>query len=194
MKDLMVAGMSRNTGGPMTNYDRIAIVTKKLSSSASGDELANAVVPLLVDVWLDDYARGNPGKNIVETTVDNFTYLFDIDRERLIAAWGTSRGKNTAPRPAARMAGHPLSGGPHYHRGHAIPHTLGGGTDINLVKQLGSVNTGKFRTLEIEAVKTPGAFYFTYWTYSSAQSQTPSGVEQGVLRAGADARISRHAN
>ncbi len=52
------------------------------------------------------------------------------------------------------MAGHPLSDGPHYHRGHASPHTLGGPTDIKLVPQLGSVNVEPFRDLERRAVAT----------------------------------------
>ena len=178
----------------MTNYENVKRIARRLPASTPGEELADAVVPALIELWLDDYTKGRPARDIVETTVDGFSYLFDIERERLIAAWGTSRGKNTAARPAARMAGHPLGGGPLYHRGHAIPHTLGGGTDINLVNQLGSVNIGRFRSLEIEAVKTPGAFYFTYWTYASKDAQTPSGVEQGLIRAGIDARIMPHAN
>ena len=73
-----------------------------------------------------------------------------------------------------------------YHRGHAIPHTLGGPTDINLVPQLGRINVGQFRTLEKRAVATPGSLYFTYWSYArtraagrSSASQTPVAVDQG---------------
>jgi len=77
-----------------------------------------------------------------------------------------------------------------YHRGHAIPHTLGGATDINLVPQLGAVNVGAFRALERAAVATPGALYFTYWSYRGSRlrtarghdepGQVPTAVEQGL--------------
>jgi hypothetical protein len=92
------------------------------------------------------------------------------------------------------MAGHPLSAGPHYHRGHAIPHTLGGPTDINLVPQSGSVNVGAFRVLERRAVKTPGSLYFTYWTYRSRDAQTPVSVDQGLLVPGEPPEIRHHSN
>ena len=78
-------------------------------------------------------------------------------------------------------------------RGHAIPHRLGGGTDINLVPQLGSINTGDFRTLEIQAQDNPGALYFSYWRYFNTW-QTPAAVDQGLLVAGKEPRITRHRN
>jgi hypothetical protein len=87
-----------------------------------------------------------------------------------------------------------LSAGPHYHRGHAIPHTLGGPTDINLVPQLGKVNIGPFRPLERRAVATVGSFYFTYWKYRSNSSQTPSGVDQGLFVPGASPDVRHHGN
>ena len=99
------------------------------------------------------------------------------------------------------MAGHPLSAGSLYHRGHAIPHSLGGATDINLVPQLGMINTGPFRALERRAVATPGSLYFTYWTYAGAQhsryghsGQTPAGVDQGLLVPGERPVVSSHWN
>lgn len=157
------------------------------------------VIDYLIGVWLDDYAStGKP--DIVETQAQGFSYLFDIDAGRLLAAWGVSQGKFTDPRDKARMAGHPLSDGPHYHRGHAIPHTLGGPTDINLVPQLGSVNVGAFRILEKEAVATPGSLYFTYWSYRGAPpvaggpSQRPTSVDQGLLIPGEAAKIRQHPN
>ena len=79
--------------------------------------------------------------------------------------------------------------------GHAIPHTLGGLTDINLVPQLGRINVGPFRELERLAVATPGALYFTYWKYGrSTATQRPEGVDQGLLRPGRPAEIRRHPN
>ena len=92
------------------------------------------------------------------------------------------------------MSGHPLSAGHRYHRGHAIPHSLGGPTDINLVPQLGRINVGAFRHLEKLAVATPGALYFTYWRYGRSNTQTPRGVDQGLLCPGAVPKIETHLN
>jgi hypothetical protein len=156
----------------------------------------NAVIASLVDLWLDEYALTSPQADIVETQAGDFVYLFDTNCERLIAAWGQSEGRSEALRDRSRMAGYPLSAGSLYHRGHAIAHTLGGGTDINLVPQLGRINIGPFRPLEMQAVATPGSFYFTYWTYlgSGAAGQTPTGVDQGLLIAGQVPDIRHHGN
>jgi hypothetical protein len=178
----------------MAFYPELPRFVGGVQVSTSGQALADRVVPYLVGVWLDDYGRTTRSSEIVETRSGEFSYLFDIEHERLIAAWGISQGRNGEARDKARMAGHPLSNGPHYHRGHAIPHSLGGPTDINLVPQLGSVNVGPFRALEREAVKTPGALYFTYWLYPRSNSQTPIAVEQGLLSPGAPPTIRRHAN
>jgi hypothetical protein len=139
--------------------------------------------------------------DVIETTTSEFSYLFDIQAERLIAAWGISRGRHGGTRDKARMAGHPNSAGPRYHRGHAIPHTLGGTTDINLVPQLGSINVGPFRLLEKKAVATPGSLYFTYWIYAGSRptrdghpGQTPTSVDQGLLIAGQQPLIQHYGN
>ena len=154
------------------------------------------VTSFLTNAWLDGYdPRGEvPGIVEVDHTASGFAYLFDTTSERLIAAWGVSKGRHGAARDASRMAGHPLSAGPDYHRGHAIPHRLGGQTDINLVPQLGKVNIGAFRPLERQAVATPGSMYFTYWLYRGGPGQTPSGVDQGLLVAGRLPDIRRHGN
>ncbi len=154
----------------------------------------NGVAERLVQLWLDEYAGLNPSIDVVETTAASFSYLFDIGAQRLVAAWGVSAGRHGGKRDASRMAGHPLSAGQRYHRGHAIPHTLGGPTDINLVPQLGSVNVGPFRPLEKKAVATPGSFYFTYWKYRGNSTQIPSGVDQGLFIPGGTSDIRHHGN
>jgi hypothetical protein len=149
----------------------------------------------LIDVCLADYRSApNVSAEIVETSSSNFSYLFDVASERLIAAYGVSKGKHAAKRDSGRMRGSPLGGPKGYHRGHAIPHTLGGPLDINLVPQKGEVNIGKFRLLEIQAVNTPGAFYFTYWKYPPSDSQRPIGVYQGLLIPGQPAQVTEHRN
>src|SRR3954471_6990207 len=119
----------------MANYASL-----HLAWASAGQKITPNVTQKLIDIWLTDYSRLSQAGEIVETSSSNFSYLFDIGNERLIAAWGVSQGRHSGARPASRMAGHPLSAGAHFHRGHAIAHTLGGATDINLVPQRGSIN------------------------------------------------------
>ena len=176
----------------MLTYSKLKATWK--AASPKGDY--DTVFEYLAPHWIKDYQQrlGSAKCDIVEVFDNDFSYLFDIPQGRLIAACGVSNGKNTEPRPAQRMKGHPLGAAKGYHRGHAIPHTLGGGTDINLVPQLGSLNTGKFRVLEIKAVNTPGAFYFTYWEYKGGGTQLPCSVQQGLLCPGQDPEIYQFMN
>jgi len=177
----------------MASYPLLsAFVARVENGSAPG--AWDKIVAYLTKVWLAEYLSGSTSKDIVLTTAHNFAYLFDITEQRLIAAFGVSRGKHLGPRPASRMAGHPRGAGPGYHRGHAIAHTLGGGTDINLVPQFGAVNIGSFRVLEKRAVAKPGSFYFSYWSYSPDGGQLPRGVDQGLLVPGAKATVLTHLN
>jgi hypothetical protein len=176
----------------MAHYLRLSSLIPSAEAAAKGGDPWRRVIDYLVDVWLDDYR--SPGADIVETRASNFSYLFDVAAERLLAAWGVSQGRHGEKRDSARMRGSPQSAGPHYHRGHAIPHSLGGPTDINLVPQLGSVNVGPFRRLEIQAVETPGSLYFTYWKYLGSGGQMPGGVDQGLLIPGQAPRITPHGN
>jgi DNA/RNA non-specific endonuclease len=178
----------------MPSYPRLSGLLAKPRSPASAGDFSQTVIPYLVDVWLTDYTRTTSGGDIVQVDSEGFSYLFDVSQERLIAAWGISRGANKDPRDASRMRGHPQSHGPLYHRGHAIPHSLGGPTDINLVPQRGSVNIGPFRALEREAVRNPGALYYTYWIYAASTTQKPQSVEQGLLVPGQNLRKREHPN
>ena len=145
----------------MAHYPELQTFSNRVSNGLADGAWTN-VVGYLMDVWIDDYAWRCRSHEIVETSASGFSYLFDVASGRLLAAYGVSHGRHAGKRDASRMAGHPLSDGKLYHRGHAIPHTLGGPTDINLVPQLGSINVGPFRRLEKLAVATPGSFYFTY--------------------------------
>ncbi len=152
---------------------------KNAQQSSNTDELAE----YLMAQWIRAYKTScqTTETEIIETHYEGYAYLFDIQLERLIAAWGITQGKNQSPRDASRMQGSPLGAGEGYHRGHAIPHSMGGGLDINLVPQRGALNIGQFRVLENRAVKTSGSFYFTYWEYAIDDSQKPSAVQQGLL-------------
>jgi hypothetical protein len=177
----------------VANYSSLGPFVPKSAGTGLQPSLPR-IVSYLVSEWLAEYDRSTPNSDVVETTVDEFSYLFDIKAARLIAAWGLSRGRAAHDRDKSRMAGHPNGFGALFHRGHAIPHRLGGGTDINLAPQLGSVNIGPFRALEREAVASPGSLYFTYWRYSDATSQLPTGVEQGLIKAGSPPDIRQHRN
>jgi hypothetical protein len=178
----------------MPNYANLNSLLAQMGQQTGPASFEKAIIPPLMRLWLNDYGGAWDADDIVQTSTSGFSYLFDVGAQRLIAAWGVSQGRHSGARDKGRMAGHPLSAGNLYHRGHAIPHTLGGPTDINLVPQLGNINIGAFRRLEKAAVATPGALYFTYWIYGDASGQTPTGVEQGLLVPGAAPRISHHMN
>ncbi|MCA9751854.1 MAG: hypothetical protein KC591_06660 [Gemmatimonadetes bacterium] len=178
----------------MPSYPMLAQYLAVVPAGSGESGFAPQIIPYLTDIWLREYFARVRKCDVVEVPIDRFTYLFDIEPGRLIAAWGVSRGKHSAPRPASRMKGHPKGGGADTHRGHAIAHTLGGGTDINLVPQLGSVNVGAFRVLEKEAVATPGALYFTHFIYRGARDQRASWVEQGLLVPGRAPKVTLHGN
>jgi hypothetical protein len=156
--------------------------------------LEERVVPYLQQVWIADYLLHALQHEIVAVELDRYSYLYDTLERRLIAAWTISRGPVAHERDKSRMKSHPLTRAPGFHRGHVIPHQLGGLCDINLVNQRGSLNIGKFRRLEILAVANPGALYFTYWQYASSNQDTPAFVDQGVLIPGQPADIVTHAN
>jgi hypothetical protein len=183
----------------MLNYPGLSATLRVLRPPLTEAVMNSELAPLLINAWLNDYGNVTPNYEVVETKDEGFSYLFDIAAQRLIAAWGLSKGKDTSPRAiiATRMKGHPLTnivGGKRYHRGHAVPHTMGGRTDINLVPQLGAINSGAFQELERLAVSTPGSLYFSYWSYRPTQAQRPSGVEQGCLIAGSEPRIANFGN
>lgn len=183
----------------MPHYERLTAMLRAMKPPLTETVVSNQLAPLLIDLWLADYCKVAPAYDVVETKDQGCSYLFDVAAERLIAAWGLSSGKDTSPRTiiATRMKGHPLIntvGGKRYHRGHAIPHTMGGRTDINLVPQLGTINSGPFQEIERLAVSTPGSLYFSQWSYPDDRSQRPSGVEQGCLVAGGSPKVARFQN
>jgi hypothetical protein len=45
-----------------------------------------------------------------------------------------------------------------------------------------------------EAVNTPRVLYFTYGRYGPSESQTPIGVQQGLLSPSRPAKLRNHAN
>lgn len=146
--------------------------------------LEQTVIPYLVDAWLRHYRLALSDGEVVEVPLGQFSYLFDIGPDRLIAAWGISQGRFAGDRPESRIKGYPVARRNLYDAGHAISHRLGGGTDINLTAQLASVNRRPFQELERMAVKNPGSLYFTYWMYyrvAEKKIQLASRIQQGLI-------------
>ena len=81
-------------------------VNRLIAPSAAGQDPHVAAIDFLVMSWIDEYARVTPSPDVVQTTCGGFSYLFDVRSERLIAAWGASRGAHIGPRDKSRMAGH----------------------------------------------------------------------------------------
>jgi hypothetical protein len=152
-----------------------------------GGSVLPSIAERLVPVWCDDYYAGNPKAEVVSVelkdTLSSFTYLFDIYMQRAIAAFGVPAFASHR-RDAGRMAGHPHSAGSQFHRGHLMAHSIGGGTDINLVPQLGKLNIGEFRKLERRvrdlAKQNLQCFYWVRCIYSN-DSQTPGKFEQCMI-------------
>lgn len=176
---------------PHAAYDQAHALTLAAEVPLDFD---NLVVPLLVDGWLARYRTAWPDADVIRTMTKGHSYLFDVPNTRLLAAWSTIVERAKRSRDATRMGDLPQPHGEAYHRGHAIAHTLGGGEDINLLPQLGSVNIGRFRKLERRALKHIGALYFTFWVYRDPRDQVAMRIEQGLLIPGRGLEFAIHDN
>jgi hypothetical protein len=159
-------------------------------------KLVGKVIPAAMrDVWVRAYANLGGSPELVNVDDAGFTYCFDKTAERVVAVYGTVAERTPGKRDSSRLAGFPKSTKELSDKGHLIAHRLGGGLDINLIHQLATVNRGEFRTLEKEAAKNPGAFYFVRLLYSTPSlhrnfrakgkmvqdAQRPDLVEQGLV-------------
>jgi hypothetical protein len=181
---------------PLNEQSYLTLVSAYKGSDIVGD-LPRALVPL----WCDEYAAATPGAEIVEVPVGEaggptFSYLFDLSRQRNIVAWGVP-GYVTHKRDGARMAGHPLGGDGRYHRGHLMSHATGGGTDINLVPQLGRLNIGAFRRLERfvrQLAQQHQTCLYVVRTLYADESQMPRRIEQCVVQPSRAVAYALHDN
>ncbi len=160
---------------------------KDLVAGFTGRNIVADLPRKLVPLWCDDYYFTNPRAEVVLVDLDDsgtsFNYLFDIDLQRVIVAFGVPIYAKHK-RDAGRMAGHPLGAGEGYHRGHLMAHSIGGGADINLVPQLGKLNIGEFRVIERKvrdlAKEGEQCLYFVRPLYAN-RKQVPSRLEQCVI-------------
>jgi hypothetical protein len=168
---------------------------RNLLASYTGANLIGDLPDALLDLWDDDYRQTHANAELLTVTLEehgsSFTFLFDTTRQRTIGAVGLPAFIKHG-RDKTRMAGHPLSQGSAYHRGHLMAHSIGGGADINLVPQLGKVNNGKFKSLEYRVRKLAeqhvSCVYFVRTIYPSDTAvqtfltQMPDRIEQGVVQ------------
>ena len=174
----------------------------QLVSVYRGNDIVADLPAVLVPLWCDDYAASNPAAELVEVELDapppsrGFSYLFDLNLQRNVVAWGIP-GYVTHKRDASRMAGHPVGGDHRYHRGHLMSHGTGGGTDINLVPQLGRLNIGAFRHLEKTvralAQQHQTCLYLVRTLYADS-SQMPSHLEQCAIHPSKAVTYALHSN
>jgi hypothetical protein len=154
------------------------------------EELAD----LLSDGWASAYRATTRGEvELVEVDQRALTYLFDISYARVVGVYGRSASR-TGEYPSTRMRGFPLPRSERrLVRGHLAAHTVGGGTDINLVPQDAALNvSGAWRRLERWAQARPGAFLAVEVSYDD-DSQTPAGFVYLVAAEG-ELRCERFAN
>ena len=82
------------------NYPNLSAILQRFQPPLTEAFVVSELAPILVEAWLNDYCRviHHIVDDVVETKDEGFSYLFDIAAERLIAAWGLSKGKDTSPR------------------------------------------------------------------------------------------------
>lgn len=155
---------------------------------------------ILDPAWLAAYRAETPwATDIQEICLDGLVFLFDAARtlkqlpetgdDRVVAVWGRSR-LPTQKRDRARMAGLLPSpqrwSGSGLDRGHFVAHGAGGGLDLNLFPQLGTLNRGwsrqgrLWRRMERYAASYPGTPLFVRPIYRD-DSWRPSVLEFGLL-------------
>lgn len=155
------------------DYSAIAQIAVA-SPDVLGEELASA--------WSAQYYSECPGKTeLVDVKIGTMTYVFDIANSRTIGVYGTS-APNDDPRPEYRIHNSLSLGNPKDVRGHLAADSMGGGTDLNLVRQDGTLNnSGAWRAFEIYAQKNPGTFFAVQVEYEG-DTDRPSGFVYGIMR------------
>jgi hypothetical protein len=168
--------------------------------------------------WRDAYvdAATRP-TNVLRVDDEGFAYLFDwyshnvdeavnaadlANEDRLVAAFGFSRAGETK-RNVTRQRGWIGPTDEHLGRdcdkGHFVPHSLGGGLEINLFIQRRDLNRGwsaagkVYRAMESYCLEHPGTFFFNRPIYADGTAQ-PALLELGLLKAEGQLWIERFEN
>lgn len=163
--------------------DYEAVRERLAAPAAAGD-----AGPAISDAWAGQYRAETGGEaELVEVDLGTLTYLFDVAGQRVVGVYGTS-APTGAPRPNARMRGHPSYNKPgqaQTDRGHLAAHAIGGGTDMNLVPQAHALNVSRgWRDFERHLQRHLGTFFLVQVEYAD-ETQRPSAFVYGAIRDGA---------
>jgi hypothetical protein len=179
----------------MDDETRVSLDYGQLSAAFERGALdVEELADLLSDGWASTYRATSRGEvELVEVEQGKLTYLFDISYARVVGVYGRS-APPTDEYPSARVRGFPLPRSERrLVRGHLAAHTVGGGTDINLVPQDAALNvSGAWRRLERWAQARPGAFLAVEVSYNDDR-QTPAGFVY-LVAAERELRYERFAN
>lgn len=182
-----------------------------INYAAEMSALANLPLPDVIaglmerlpDEWAKGYAAmPGAGSDLVSIVQHGYIYLFDINAERVVVAFGQSTPTSTA-RDSSRMQGFLKKMSDRFNgrgdKGHIMSHAQGGGMDINLFPQRPDVNRGRskdgkiYRELERYCSMNPTAFCFSRLLYSDA-TWVPNEIEYGVLYHAKQFRVERVSN
>jgi hypothetical protein len=134
----------------------------------------DASTKALVDRWAREYSQ-RTGRVLYEIEDHGYTYVYDVEGSRVVCVSGRSQ-KPTASRDITRQRGSPPPG-PGDHRGHIIAHSIGGGMDINLIKQNARLNTSSaWREIERHAAEHPSTAVAIHLQYRG-DSDRPFAIE-----------------
>lgn len=203
---------ARRASAPTAEITRLEAAVKDLQRAESrkrNEQTAQAHDvehrALAASQWVTDYLDGTTGRReVVEVTVDGFTYLYDSTTapasdeadNRVVAVHGRS-GSPHGPRDTSRMRGHPNPN--RVDRGHLVARAVGGGYDLNLVPQDPKLNQGRsepgkvWRKLETYLAENPGTEFFVRPTYDD-NSDYPTQLEFGVQLANGEWRVETFDN
>jgi len=205
----------------VSDAQRWSIDYRAVMNAAPGCDVAKRAAFLadeLPYLWRDAYVdlSGRP-TNILRVTDEGFTYIFDwysalVERgevtadatseDRLVGACGFSRAaiaKRNTNRQRGWVGPTEKRFGSDRDKGHFVPHSLGGGLEINLFVQLRELNRGwspagkLYRSMEGYCQQHPGTFFFNRPIYADGSSR-PAMLEFGVLKAGGELWVERFEN
>jgi hypothetical protein len=159
---------------------------RRLRGAYGGGADAGVFGEVLASAWAAEYRLLVPAAELVDVDLGTLTYLFDLTAERTLGVYGRS-DPTTAPRPAARLRGHPSynrAGQPSTDRGHLAAHTIGGGADINLVAQDHLLNvSGAWRSFERYAQRHTGTAFAVQARYLASEDR-PHAFDYSMIRGG----------
>jgi hypothetical protein len=198
----------------MIDYHAVLKATPGNDVTQYATFLAEELPYLWRDTYVDLSVRPT---NLLRVGDEGFAYIFDwysalvdpiafaadkANEDRLVGACGVSRRAGTT-RNVSRQRGWigPTEKylGTDRDKGHFVPHSLGGGLEINLFVQLRELNRGwspggrLYRSMERYCQQHSGTFFFNRPIYADGTAQ-PALLEFGLLKADGELWVERFPN